>query len=227
MGQILRIITTESIVPLAVVEPTMPPDVAELVGRMLQRDRALRPRSMAEVQAVLHRYAPEVQTRSIGDPAIQPPRLSRPSIDETSVPKLSLNTSGDRAVISKKRDVSPTAATLSSTTASTTADRAAILRTTRSRWPLYVATRSSPAASGASGGPASVAVPPAASSAPAPPAGSAPASPPPTASAVASSATTAATPSPARPVGPRTTSPALAAPVRSSTPAKTNAYDHM
>jgi serine/threonine protein kinase len=235
MGQILRILMTESIVPLQLLVPEVPDDVAELVGRMLHRDRQQRPRSMAEIQAVLQRYAPDAPFRTL---------------DESSKPRLSLNTSGDRAVISKVRDVSPTAATLSSTTASTTADRAAVRRT-QSRTPLlvgsalvlvvatgsagvYVATRPAPASSGP-GVPVSAAIPSAPASAPAPQAAPSPV-PPATAVAPAASSVTAAeaaTLRPAatsRPGATRSTAPELQAPAVSSTPAnpaKPNAYDHM
>jgi eukaryotic-like serine/threonine-protein kinase len=247
VGQILRILMTESIVPLRLLVPDVPADVAELVGRMLQRDRQQRPGSMAEVQSVLQRFAPDVPTRTLGEPAIPATRASRPSFDEGSKPRLSLNTSGDRAVISKLRDVSPTAATLSSTTASTTADRAAIRRT-QSRAPLlvgaalalavasgsagvYVATRSAPAASST---PVPVAVPSVTASAPVPESAPPPVPPAPVVAPAASS-TTAATASanvtrPAvspRPVAPRTTAPELHSTAVPSTPARPNAYDHM
>jgi len=247
VGQILRILMTESIVPLRMLVPEVPADVAELVGRMLQRDRQQRPRSMAEVQAVLQRYAPDVPTRTLGDPAVAA-RPSRPSLDEGSKPRLSLNTSGDRAVISKVRDVSPTAATLSSTTASTTADRAAIART-RSRAPLllgsavilavvggsaavYVATRSAPTASSGSGVPAPVPVP----TPSAMPAATAPQTPSPVPSAPvvapaesAAPAATTASPRPATPPrsGAPRPMPPESHPLPSSTPPRPNAYDHM
>ena len=64
VGQVLKIITHEEIVPLARAAPDVPPDLAALVGRMLAKDRRARP-PLSEVAATLVRY----DVRTSGAPA--------------------------------------------------------------------------------------------------------------------------------------------------------------
>jgi serine/threonine-protein kinase len=56
-GQIFKNIAMGDIVPLASRVPGLPPEVADLVGRMLSRDPGQRPIDLREVFAVLSRYA--------------------------------------------------------------------------------------------------------------------------------------------------------------------------
>jgi serine/threonine-protein kinase len=137
IGQILKIITTDGIAPLDLVAPEVPVDLARLVRRMLMRDRAARPQSLSEVQASLRRFT-DAAVRSFGDPAVAFPRTSVPAADEVegraridsqdgahALSETKLQTTGGSRVSHRfgSGDVSPTAATLASTTASTTADR--------------------------------------------------------------------------------------------------------
>ena len=57
IGQILKIIMTNAIPPIAEVMPDLPADVASLVTRMLSLDRGKRPEDLREVKAVLERHA--------------------------------------------------------------------------------------------------------------------------------------------------------------------------
>jgi serine/threonine-protein kinase len=57
LGQILHAIMVGRLAPVASLDPSIPPDVAELVDRMLSREREQRPESCAEVAAVLSRWA--------------------------------------------------------------------------------------------------------------------------------------------------------------------------
>ena len=56
-GQLFKIIATGEVVPLAHVAPHLPSDVAELVDRMLSRDRLKRPQDLREVFGALNRHA--------------------------------------------------------------------------------------------------------------------------------------------------------------------------
>ncbi|MBK7395056.1 MAG: protein kinase [Myxococcales bacterium] len=77
IGQIIKMVTMESLPDLAVAMPTIPRDLTGLVSRMLTRDRRQRPQTLAEVQALLRRYT-DVAARSFGEPAAHksnPPRV--------------------------------------------------------------------------------------------------------------------------------------------------------
>jgi len=112
IGQILRIISDDAILPLEKVAPDLPADVVALVGSMLQRNRVARPTSLRAAFDVMRRHAPGLAVASFGKPSAdaRPERLPAPA-------------TSSRAVIPSDGDASPTAATLASTTASTTADR--------------------------------------------------------------------------------------------------------
>ena len=129
IGQILRIITNDAIVPLEKVAPSVPDDVADMVGRMLERDRNARPGLLVEAFEILRRYAPAVTAKPFQQPAAT-------SIVEAAVVT---GDSSARAVVPSDGDASPTAATLASTTASTTADRIPGLRRKRRRLPFGIA----------------------------------------------------------------------------------------
>jgi serine/threonine-protein kinase len=119
IGQILRILTADAIEPLRMVAPSLPDDLTGLVDRMLQRDRVSRPRSLVEAFSILRRHAPRVTAGTFAEPAVV---ASSPSY--ASLPP-------ERSVVSHDGDASPTAATLASTTGSTTADRIPGLRSRR------------------------------------------------------------------------------------------------
>jgi serine/threonine-protein kinase len=55
-GQVLKRLLQQGIAPLDVVAPDVPKDVAELVGKMLSRDRDARPADLREVHAALERH---------------------------------------------------------------------------------------------------------------------------------------------------------------------------
>jgi serine/threonine protein kinase len=114
MGQILKIIVTQGIPPLASVAPGVPQDVAELIGRMLSRDKAARPRDLREVYNVLRRYG-DVDVKSF-DGAIAPPAGSDGSLPPTgSGPNPALgDSSGARRVIGRLDDSNPFAKTAQS-----------------------------------------------------------------------------------------------------------------
>ncbi len=57
IGQILKIIMTHAIRPLSEVAPELPPDVTDLVTRMLSQAPRDRPADLREVKAVLERHA--------------------------------------------------------------------------------------------------------------------------------------------------------------------------
>lgn len=57
IGQILKIVTQDGVKPLRTVKPDLPPDVLDLIDRMLTRERSKRPSSLEEVAAVLHKHA--------------------------------------------------------------------------------------------------------------------------------------------------------------------------
>jgi eukaryotic-like serine/threonine-protein kinase len=59
LGQIYKMVMTDAIVPLREKAPELPPAVTDLVGRMLTRDRAGRPRDVREVLSVLSEHTKE------------------------------------------------------------------------------------------------------------------------------------------------------------------------
>jgi serine/threonine-protein kinase len=56
IGQVVKRLMTEGIVPIEVITPELPPEVATLIDRMLSRDREGRPDDLREVAAVLERF---------------------------------------------------------------------------------------------------------------------------------------------------------------------------
>jgi serine/threonine protein kinase len=151
IGQILKIITTDAIVPLERLAPWVPADLCRLIGRMLSRDRLARPSTLTEVRATLAHYT-DAAARSFGEPAVNR-RSSLPSetpsekhlirTDDTgpySQTAALLPTTGSGVRIGSG-EVSPVAATLASTTASTTAEskRMLVAKTRRRRVPFLLA----------------------------------------------------------------------------------------
>jgi serine/threonine-protein kinase len=59
IGQIIKLIITDGIVPLKERAPNLPDDMVEIVDRLLARDRAARPRDVGEVLGVLARFTDE------------------------------------------------------------------------------------------------------------------------------------------------------------------------
>jgi serine/threonine-protein kinase len=145
VGQILKIITTNAIVPLERVVPSLPSDITELVRRMLSRDRDARPRTLSEVQAALSRYC-DVSVRSFGAPAVPPPSLSQDDDgavirrdNSNPLSSTKIEAAAPNGARLGESDVSATAPTLASSTAATTADRALFETTPRKRRGRWVA----------------------------------------------------------------------------------------
>jgi serine/threonine-protein kinase len=72
VGQIYKTVMTGAFVPLGDRAPHLPPDVLDLVSRMLSRDRTQRPADLREVQAVLGAYANKAFD------VVEPPRTPPP-----------------------------------------------------------------------------------------------------------------------------------------------------
>jgi serine/threonine protein kinase len=136
IGQILRIITENEIVPLATLVAGLPDDVVSLVERMLRRKRTDRPLWLGEAFEVMSRHAGGATSRAFGEAAVAMTRDSLTSADDSgqrtrirvstggsghAATQISGTTPVSRPVLSSGASVSPTAATLASTTASTTA----------------------------------------------------------------------------------------------------------
>jgi len=80
VGQILKIVMTDAIVPLKDRVASVPEPLAALVGRMLTRDRELRPPDLHEVCDVLRAYTNQIV------PSFGIPRSVVPVPDESSSP---------------------------------------------------------------------------------------------------------------------------------------------
>src|SRR5262245_7555132 len=72
LGQVMKVLTNQDIVPLAKVAPFVPDDVTRLVDRMLMRTVDKRPNDMREVLEVLRRYS-NARVRDFGAATSQPP----------------------------------------------------------------------------------------------------------------------------------------------------------
>jgi hypothetical protein len=82
-GQIMKILMTGAIRPLAAVAPELPADLCGLVDRMLEPDRAARLPDLGEARAVLARHG-DVNVTSFG-PAVAPaPSLPPAPLDPTT-----------------------------------------------------------------------------------------------------------------------------------------------
>jgi serine/threonine protein kinase len=77
IGQVLKIVLTGSIPPLASVVPELPPEVTSLVDRMLSQDRARRPSDLREAKRILEACAgapADASAQDFGPPsAVAPP----------------------------------------------------------------------------------------------------------------------------------------------------------
>jgi eukaryotic-like serine/threonine-protein kinase len=76
VGQVLKRIVMEPIPPLAGAVPPLPPDICDLVDRMLSQTRSGRPKSLHEVAAVLARHA------GVAVPSFGPPVRPSPCEEE-------------------------------------------------------------------------------------------------------------------------------------------------
>jgi serine/threonine protein kinase len=113
VGQILRLLTTGTLVPLRDAAPDVPSDVAELADRMLERDRARRLASLVDAHRIIARYAPGASTPPFGEPAAA---TSQP----TATPPAPLV----HPIAQRDREISPHARMLAlSTTLPTTSER--------------------------------------------------------------------------------------------------------
>jgi serine/threonine protein kinase len=81
IGQVLKIVLTGSIRPLAELAPELPPDVTGLVDRMLSQDRARRPPDLREAKRVLEPHADAADAVDFGPPSIVVPDPPSPSED--------------------------------------------------------------------------------------------------------------------------------------------------
>jgi eukaryotic-like serine/threonine-protein kinase len=84
MGQIYKMVMTDAIVPLREKAPGLPSAVTDLVGRMLTRDRAGRPRDVREVLSVLSAHTKEAFPVVLA-PAWSSPAM--PSVATSSRPR--------------------------------------------------------------------------------------------------------------------------------------------
>jgi serine/threonine protein kinase len=76
LGQILKAVSDQRVVPLGTLAPDLPAEVADLVDRMLRHDRDQRPNDLREVMAVLSRHA-DVAAPTFGAP-VRPPTPDEP-----------------------------------------------------------------------------------------------------------------------------------------------------
>ncbi len=84
VGQILKIVTTNAIIPLAEKVPGLPERVTSLVGHMLQHDRRRRPEDLREVCRVLETFCDDA-VQAFGAPAPPPSLAEDMSIEPTGV----------------------------------------------------------------------------------------------------------------------------------------------
>jgi serine/threonine protein kinase len=68
-GQILRVLAIGNFPPLLQIASDVPEEIAHVVDRMLQRERALRLPSLVEAYATIARYASWSSSRAFGEPA--------------------------------------------------------------------------------------------------------------------------------------------------------------
>jgi eukaryotic-like serine/threonine-protein kinase len=81
LGQVLKRLMSDAIMPLEAIVPDLPADVAALARSMLSRDRNRRPEDLREVQAVLERHT------TVRAPAFGPPFSEPGDSEERPVPE--------------------------------------------------------------------------------------------------------------------------------------------
>jgi serine/threonine protein kinase len=83
-ADIVKVIATHSILRLETAAPDVPPEVCDLVGRMLSFDKDKRPQSLREVLVVLQHYT-DVNATSFREPMLKPikqaPGLNRSDVE--------------------------------------------------------------------------------------------------------------------------------------------------
>ena len=79
VGQIYKVIVTDTIVPLRERAAHLPAPIIDLVGRMLSRDRAKRPPDVHAILSVLAEYTSETFVVVTGPPPAQPPKAGAES----------------------------------------------------------------------------------------------------------------------------------------------------
>jgi serine/threonine-protein kinase len=72
IGQVFKIVMTNAIKPIEKAVPELPPPIAQIVGRMLSRDRDDRPGDLREVAATLKHYAASLSVPEFGPPRSVP-----------------------------------------------------------------------------------------------------------------------------------------------------------
>jgi serine/threonine-protein kinase len=98
LGQVVRRLLSDGITPLAIVAPSLPGDITDLVDRMLRRERSERPQDLRAVQEVLLRHT------TVRPPPFDPPiaeRLAR--ISEEPVQNHVVIDAGDADPIARTR----------------------------------------------------------------------------------------------------------------------------
>ena len=97
VGQVLKLIVTRAIWPLEQAAPGLPEDIAAMVNRMLERDRAKRPADLREIYALLGRYT-DVDAPEFGEPAA-------PAGDDSDAPFDSADVFADAVAMSSSLPV--------------------------------------------------------------------------------------------------------------------------
>jgi eukaryotic-like serine/threonine-protein kinase len=100
MGQVLKRLMTVGITPIEVLVPDLPGEVAALVGRMLARDRDVRPSDLREVSALLSPFG-SVSVQQFGAAVSE-----RPALDSSDP-----GSASDRVVVAQKHTTDPEADT--------------------------------------------------------------------------------------------------------------------
>jgi eukaryotic-like serine/threonine-protein kinase len=90
IGQVVKRLVTDGITPIAVILPDLPPEISDLVDRMLCREREGRPQDLREVSEILSRHtgvrAPEFGAAT-SEPAARPAEASGPAHGVPSRPE--------------------------------------------------------------------------------------------------------------------------------------------
>jgi serine/threonine protein kinase len=111
-GQVLRVLAIGQFPPLSQVAADVPEEIAQLVDRMLQRERALRLPSLVEAYATIARHASGSPSRAFGEP------VDLLGSDETVREQAAQN-----ETVQKSADGPLNATAFASSTSSSTADR--------------------------------------------------------------------------------------------------------
>jgi serine/threonine protein kinase len=102
LGQVATTLATEGVAPLEKAQPDLPPEMTELVMRMLERQRERRPQTLESVQEVLSRFAGELEfTATVISPRFPKPtgdsaRRERPRVPDVDTDAAKAVTQGSR-----------------------------------------------------------------------------------------------------------------------------------